>query len=320
MALTHPCCSQSTKPTQSVKPSNTVWLQIRDYRAGFWMLSEDAVCGHMGTVAALLVVCTRNQRPPLLEWEADVSEEFSWLQQFFPFFMPKLWALPPSLPLSLALCCIYISTLFSLLLFSLWHILYLKLFLNQRGDSLLQSVSCKQRKFFFGSAVQQLDIETLHPSDVSGGGKEWERERCSCDRGSFSASLCGILVSCLTLRFATLTESLFWKAGGSSVGCSLCVCCCRWTLVLRHTLHGSERGMESSSNFIIQHFLPSHSPHTTECVRVSTLSFHSGHSLCGDVSCLDQTWHNSPLNPSIMTALSYALSLQETNVRISFHH
>lgn len=34
-------------------------------------------------VAVLLVLCVRNQRPPLLEWEADVSEEFSWLQQFF---------------------------------------------------------------------------------------------------------------------------------------------------------------------------------------------------------------------------------------------
>lgn len=34
-------------------------------------------------VAGLLVLCVRNQRPPLLEWEADVSEEFSWLQQFF---------------------------------------------------------------------------------------------------------------------------------------------------------------------------------------------------------------------------------------------
>jgi len=34
----------------------------------------------------------------------------------------------------------------------------------------------KQRKFFFDSAIQQLDIETLHPYDVSGEGKN-EKER-----------------------------------------------------------------------------------------------------------------------------------------------
>lgn len=39
--------------------------------------------GFFELVATLLVLCVRNQRPPLLEWEADVSEEFSWLQQFF---------------------------------------------------------------------------------------------------------------------------------------------------------------------------------------------------------------------------------------------
>lgn len=123
MTLMHPCCSQSTKQNQLIKLNNSIWLQIRDYRAGFRMLSEDAVCGHMGTVAALLVVCIRNQRPPLLEWEADVSEEFSWLQQFFPFFMPKLWALPHSisLPPALSLCCIYIHHVLSSSFSSLTH-------------------------------------------------------------------------------------------------------------------------------------------------------------------------------------------------------
>lgn len=76
------------------------------------MLSEDAVCGHMETlVLLLLVVCIRNQRPPLLEWEADVSEEFSWLQQFslfsclsFERCLTPSPSLPPALP---SLCCMY---------------------------------------------------------------------------------------------------------------------------------------------------------------------------------------------------------------------
>lgn len=83
-----------------------------------------------------------------------------------------------------------------------------------------------------------------------------------------------------TLRFATLTESLFEaeSAGRSSAGCSFRMCCFRWTSVLHHTLHSSERGLESSSNFIIQHSLPSqlHSAPGTESVRETTLSFHSG--------------------------------------------
>ena len=161
--------------------------------------------------------------------------------------------------------------------------------------SLACSFSSEQGKFFFASTIQQLDTEALSaPLMPMEEGKN-EKERCSCDRGLFSVSQCGIwCVSCRTLRFATLTESLFEaeKAGGSAVGCcSLCVCCCfRWTLVLHHTLHGSERGMESSSNFITQHSLPSYSPPSTQHVRESTLSFHSGHFLCGgDVSCVDQT-------------------------------
>lgn len=136
------------------------------------MLSGDAVCGHMESVVLLLVVCIRNQRLPLLEWEADVGEEFSWLQQFFSFFMPERWALSHSisLPPGLSPSAAYIHPLLlSLFLLCFWHTLYLKLFLNQLGDSFLQWVSSslsKQRKFFLGFTIQQLDTKTLHPSDV----------------------------------------------------------------------------------------------------------------------------------------------------------
>lgn len=111
------------------------------------------------------------------------------------------------------------------------------------------------------------------------------------------------LVSCLTLRFCHVDRIPVWgwKAVGSSVGCSLCASCFRWTLVLHHTLKCSKRGMESSSNFIIQHSLPSHSAPSTQLVRDSNLLFCSGPSLWGDVSCVNQTWHKISLNPSIMT-------------------
>lgn len=176
-------------PNQSVKLNKAFVQTLFSSRSritvqGLRMLSEDAVCGRMETVAVQLVVCIRNQRPPLLEWEADVSEEFSWLQQFFLFSclsFERCLSPSPSLLLSLSLCCIYppCTFFFFCLFFYLWHILYLKLFLNQRGDRHLR-LACsffpKQRKFFFGSIIQQLDIETLCPSDVNGGGKEWERE------------------------------------------------------------------------------------------------------------------------------------------------
>ena len=183
------------------------------------------------------------------------------------FFFFHAWAsssisLPPALVLSAA--CIALFFFFPFFL-TLWHILYLKLFLNRSGDSLLLwhffFLPLQAEEVFLRlhcPAVGHRDSPTLWCQRREGENqKEW------CIVVTEALSFCvpmWDLVSCLTLKFATLTESLFqgWKAGGSSAGCSLCVCCFWWTLVLHHTLHGSERGMESSSNFIIQHSLRSH--------------------------------------------------------------
>lgn len=97
------------------------------------------------------------------------------------------------------------------------------------------------------------------------------------------------LVSCRTLRFATLTESLFEAERQEEAPAAALCAALDWTSVLHHTTHGSERGMESSSNFINQHSLPSRRTPSTQYVREHTLSFHSGHPLCGDVSRVDQT-------------------------------
>lgn len=133
----------------------------------------------------------------------------------FSFFsclsFERCLTLSPSLLPPLTLLCIYLPSS-SLLFIMLWHILYLKLFLNQRGNSLLQQVCSsvsKQRNFFWGFTIQQLDLKTLHPSDVIEQGKnEKERGMLVTEALSFCIPVWD-LVSCLTLRFATLTESLF---------------------------------------------------------------------------------------------------------------
>ncbi len=147
-----------------------------------------------------LVVCIRNQRPPLLEWEADVSEEFSWLQQFFLFSCLSFeHCLSPSpsllLSLSLSLTAVYIHPVLSFFSFNFdtnctWSYSYISVVTASFRWPVPSSPS--RGSFFSGSPVQHLDTETLCPSDVNGGGKEWERERCSCDRGPFSVSQCGI--------------------------------------------------------------------------------------------------------------------------------
>lgn len=86
-----------------------------------------------------------------------------------------------------------------------------------------------------------------------------------------------------------MTESQFEaERQEEAPAAALCVAL-DWTSVLHHTTLGSERGMESSSNLIKQHSLPSRRTPSTQCVREYTLSFHSGHPLCGDVSCVDKT-------------------------------
>lgn len=94
------------------------WLQHRfqgDVRG--WVFFE--------LVATLLVLCVRNQRPPLLEWEADVSEEFSWLQQFFSCLSFECCLsplLPPLLPFHFpSLLCTLSTFSFFLSSFQLSH-------------------------------------------------------------------------------------------------------------------------------------------------------------------------------------------------------
>lgn len=70
-------CFQAKNPTEEPSPTQR---QSSDCGTGSRVMSGPGV---FELVAVLLVLCVRNQRPPLLEWEADVREEFSWLQQFF---------------------------------------------------------------------------------------------------------------------------------------------------------------------------------------------------------------------------------------------
>lgn len=159
------CGSQAGKQNQVGKVSTTrvqIHFSLRSgiTAPGCRKLSEEAgLWAHgVGGGAARFVVCIRNQRPPLLEWEADVSEEFSWLQQIFFFF--HAWALSAaSLPLSVSLfpLCVYGPSSSSVPFLMLWHMLYLKLFLNQRGgDRLLHWLTCLHllqaggESFFFG--------------------------------------------------------------------------------------------------------------------------------------------------------------------------
>lgn len=68
------------RPKTWLKHHPTTQHQSSDWGTGFRVMSGP---GFFVLVAVLLVLCVRNQRLPLLEWEADVREEFSWLQQFF---------------------------------------------------------------------------------------------------------------------------------------------------------------------------------------------------------------------------------------------
>lgn len=82
--------------------------------------------GFFALVAVLLVLCVRNQRPPLLEWEADVSEEFSWLQHFFSCLSFKCCLSPslsPLLPFFFSLFAVHTIhiLIFPLLLPTLTH-------------------------------------------------------------------------------------------------------------------------------------------------------------------------------------------------------
>lgn len=181
---------------------------MKDFNAGFSKLSEHPLLENMELVAVLLAVCIKNQRPPLLEWEADVSEEFSWLQQFY-FFMPELQMLPQSIfLLHSPSLFVYIHCKLSLLLPSqCWHIQYLKLFLNQCGEQppsvclfpLLQAKELFQRPSVGDSPPRwcQWRRERLRKREV----KLWQ--------GPFLSIPASDLVSCLALRFATLTGSLF---------------------------------------------------------------------------------------------------------------
>lgn len=197
----------------------------------------------METLSVQRVVCIRNQRPPLLEWEADVSEEFSWLQQFFfSFFMPKLWVLPHSIALPPAGSLFAVFT-HPLLFISLsFDMLYVKLSLNQSDDSLRQWVCSsfsKRRKFFFSFTIPRPSVYPaldIFVDDVSGG-KEWENKRCSCDRSPVCVSLHRIQCHAW-LQFATLTESLSLteREEEAQLAVLLCGCCFRWTLKLHQTL------------------------------------------------------------------------------------
>lgn len=181
---------------------------MKGFSAGFCRLSEHPLLQNMELVAVLLAVCVKNQRLPLLEWEADVSEEFSWLQQFC-FFMPELQMLPRStfLPHSPPLFA-HIHRKLSLLLPSrLGHIQYLKVLLNQCGEQppsvrlfpLLQAEEPFQRPSVGDSPPRwcQWRRERLRKREV----KLWQ--------GPFLSIPALDLVSCLALRFATLTGSLF---------------------------------------------------------------------------------------------------------------
>lgn len=84
------------------------WIRcVCKHCSGFqWVQLPGCSCwAHGDSGVAACCVCVKNQRPPLLEWEADVSEEFSWLQQFLSFE-----ALPPCAPspfLSLRISTLY---------------------------------------------------------------------------------------------------------------------------------------------------------------------------------------------------------------------
>lgn len=104
----------------------------------------------------------------------------------FSFFMPKLWVLPCSISLPPAV------SLFSLCvhhLLQLWHTLFLKVMVNQHGDSLHQSAWCTpQSSWSFLclhssvllelSSCWSLTLLTL----LCQWKKDRERERWGCDR------------------------------------------------------------------------------------------------------------------------------------------
>lgn len=187
--------------------------------------------------------------------------------------------LTPSPSLLLPLSAEYISTLLFFSLFSYFD------------TSCTWSYSCISTvTATFSSLLPQADkvFLWLQPSNswtqrLSAPLMSMEEGKNEKERGvvvTEALSLWG-LVSCLTLRFATLTESLFEAERQEEAQlAALCACAALDGLWCCITLSTAVKGgMESSSNFIIQHSLLSHSALSTQHVRESTLSFHGGHPL-----------------------------------------
>lgn len=182
---------------------------MKGFNAGFSKLSEHPLLQNMELVAVLLAVCVKNQRPPLLEWEADVSEEFSWLQQFC-FFMPELQMLPRStfLPHSLLFSfCIYSpQTLFTYSFSTLTHPV---------PEAILKSVwPTASPSPPVPSSSSKATFPTPSVGDSPPRWCQWRRERLrkrevKLWQGPFLSIPASDLVSCPALRFATLTGSLF---------------------------------------------------------------------------------------------------------------
>lgn len=118
-----------------------------DFNASSSELSEHPLFENVvKLVAVALAACIRNQRPSLLQWEADVSEEFL-LTAAVLCFMVEL-QMPPRLPLRLFLYVLD-GEPSSLLWARFWHITVPKALCKSAGGPLLpQSASSSKGTFF----------------------------------------------------------------------------------------------------------------------------------------------------------------------------